>query len=203
MYMLLAVFALFLLVAVAAFYYVVAPPKSPPAYAGEKPIVAKDGHISHTEVGIIDVPLAQYAEYVSQIPLESILNGGRGIPSVKGSKVIKGTWNEVGARRRIDLEGGHYIAEEVLIREPRVFRYQIWGFTNYARLVTDYAIGEFNVEETPDGKTRVTWTYSFHKNSFLSDLFLPNFVKQNWAELMRNSMQGTKRAVEQSAVGPQ
>jgi Polyketide cyclase / dehydrase and lipid transport len=201
MYILLAVVALVLLVAGVA-YSVMAPPKSPPAYDGEKPPVAEDGYISNTEVSIFDVSLAQYSEYISQIPLEAILNGGGGGGGIRveGTTVIKGTWNEVGARRRVNFTGGHYAAEDVLVQdEPRVFRYQTWGFTNYARLVTDYLIGEFNVEETPDGKTRITWTYSFHKNSLLSDLLLPNFVKHTIAELMSNTIRSMKQAVEQSA----
>jgi hypothetical protein len=114
--------------------------------------------------------------------------------------VIKGTWNEVGSRRRIHFVGGHYAAEKVLANdEPRLFRYQTWGFTFYARLVTDYLIGEFQVEETASGKTRVTWTYSFHKTSWLSALFLPAFVNRTIAVLMQNAVQQMKQAVEQSA----
>lgn len=200
MYVLLAVVVLVLLVASAASYAVVAPPKSPPAYA-EKPPVAKDRYISHVETSIFDVSLAQYSEYIAQIPLEAILNGGGGGGiRVESTTVIKGTWNEVGSRRRINFAGGHYAAEEVLANdEPQLFRYQTWGFTFYARLVTDYLIGEFQVEETAERKTRVTWTYSFHKNSWLSAFFLPNFVNRAIAELMKNAVQQMKQAVEQSA----
>jgi hypothetical protein len=199
MYILLAVVVLFLLVIGAAYYAVMAPPRRPPVYA-EKPPVAKDGYVSHTEVRIIDVSLAQYKEYIAQIPLESILNSGSGGIRVESTTMLKEPWNEVGSRRRINFAGGHYAAEEVLVNdEPRVFRYQTWGFTNYARLVTDYLVGEFNVEATPDGKTRVTWTYSFHKNSLLSALLLPNFVKRTITELMGNTVQGMKQALEQNA----
>jgi len=196
MYLLLAIVALVLLVA-GATYSVMAPPKSPPAYV-EKPSVAKDGYVSHTEEGIFDVSLAQYTEYISQIPLEAILNGeGGGGIRVESTAVIKGTWNEVGSRRRVNFAGGHYAAEEVFANdEPRLFRYQTWGFTLYARLVTDYLIGEFKVEETADRKTCVTWTYSFHKNSLLSALFLPLFVNHTIAELMHTAMQQMRQAVE-------
>ena len=199
MYLLSAIIVLVLLIAGAA-YTVMAPPKSPPMYDSEKPPVAKDGYVSHVEISIFNVSLAQYSERISQIPLEAILNGGGGGGiRVESTTVIKGTWNEVGSRRRINFAGGHYAAEEVLANdEPYLFRYQTWGFTFFARLVADYLIGEFKVEETAEGKTQVTWTYSFHKNSLLSTLFLPNFVNHTMVSFMRNAIQQTKQAVEQS-----
>lgn len=37
-------------------------------------------------------------------------------------------------RRRIVLDNGHFTAEEILVDEPDLFRYIVFGYTNYAGL---------------------------------------------------------------------
>src|SRR5579859_2896026 len=123
MYLLLSIAVLVLLVASAAYTFIM-PPKRPPAYDGEKPPVAQDGYVRHVEESIFNASLAQYSECMSRISLEEILNGGGGGGiRVESTTVIKGVWNEVGSRRRLNFAGGHYAAEEVLANdEPRLFR---------------------------------------------------------------------------------
>jgi polyketide cyclase/dehydrase/lipid transport protein len=195
-----ALLGILLLFGIWLYLYAFRAPTEPPAFTGEKPTVASDGYVSHTEEIVVDVPIEVYRELSDKVELQDALEGTDGIPSVAGTETIKGTWSDPGARRRVSLDGGHFAAEEVLINTPDTFRYQVWGFTNYGKLVTDYAIGEFNIHED-DGKTHVRWTYSFHKNSLVSQLFLPNFVSNNWASFMRSSLNNTKTSVEEMAAG--
>lgn len=178
-----------------------APPGRPPVY-GEKPPVAEDGYVSHTEECVFDVSLAGYAEALAQAPLESLLNGdgARGI-QVESTTPLGGAWAEAGSRRRINFRGGHYAAEEVLAHDPpRLFRYQTWGFTSWQRLLIDYLVGQFQVEETVDGRTHLTWTYSLHKRSPLSGLVLPWFVDNVIAGFMRGALRQIQRTAERRPV---
>jgi NAD(P)-dependent dehydrogenase (short-subunit alcohol dehydrogenase family) len=153
-----------------------APPQTPPTFTSGRPMVANDGFVTHTEEILIDVPLDQYNAWSTNRPLESVLPAVEGIPRVLRTEAVQGTWDAVGARRRVVLEDGHYAAEEAIANDkPALFRYQVWGYTNVVRFLTDYAIGEFRLEDA-SGKTRVIWTYAFHARSTLTRPFLSNFV---------------------------
>jgi len=176
-----------------------APPGTPPDYSGPRPIAAADGYVTHSEQIVVDLPLRQYYEWANAQPLEAGLQEQAGIPSVVRTGILQGNWNDVGARRRVELSDGHYAVEEVIAKEdPVLFRYQVWGYTNFARFATDHAIGEFRFAEA-EGKTQVTWTYSFHARSRVASGFLANFVRNDWAAYMRQYLEYAKRASEADA----
>jgi hypothetical protein len=96
------------------------------------------------------------------------------------------------------LEDGHFTAEEILVDEPDLFRYIVWGYTNYARPMIDHAIGEFRYSDDR-GKTHFTWTFSFQPRSVFARPLLSQFVSGTWAELMRNTLEVMRRGGEQQA----
>ena len=176
-----------------------APPETPPAYSDAKPEAGTDGFVMHRESILIDVPLERYVEWSARVPLESILPGSDDIPRVIGTEPVNGEWGQVGARRRVVLEDGHYVAEEILANDtPRRFRYQVWGYTNVARLMIAYAIGEFILIEE-DGKTRVAWTYSFQPTTGIARPLLTRFVGGAWADYMRAVLLTMRTAAERHA----
>ncbi|AJY73451.1 hypothetical protein [Paenibacillus beijingensis] len=200
MYIILAAVAVFALAATFTIRQLLSPPRTPPDFTGPRPEIAENGYITHSEEIIIDMPLDQYLAWVETQPLEAGLTGQDDIPSVARTEIIQGTWHEVGARRMIVLSDGHYVAEEVLAENPNLFRYQVWGYTNYARFATDYAIGEFQREEV-DGKTHIKWTYSYHKRSNLTGRFLESFVENSWGPYMRQYLQISKEQSEKDLKG--
>jgi hypothetical protein len=179
-----------------------APPQPPPAYTGARPEPAQDRYISHTESTLIDAPVDEFRDWASRTELEDLGLESEKTPSVVRTEVIRGTWDpdqdRMGARRRVVLEDGHFTAEEVLVDQPDVFRYMVWGYTNYARLMIDHAIGEFTYEDE-GGKTRLTWTYSFQPRSVIVRPFLSRFVNGTWAELMRNTLDAMRAGGERLA----
>lgn len=179
--------------------FLLAPPRGAPAYDGARPVPADDGrYVVHREVVAIDVTVEEYDAWAQRADLNAILTGDGSLPSVVRTEMIRGEWDEVGARRRVVLSDGHYAAEEVIASErPRLFRYQVWDYTNYAKLATDYAVGEFIAEEV-DGKTRLIWTYSFHERSPLTARFLRSFVGGTWGPYMKNVIVAMKAAAERS-----
>jgi hypothetical protein len=126
-----------------------APPQTPPAYTGPRPKPSEDGYLSHTESIRINAPLDAFRQWVNHTELNDLLVESGNLPSVARTEAIGGTFDpdhdRTGARRRVVLDDGHFTAEEVLVDRPEVFRYIVWGYTNYARLMIEHAIGEFNL----------------------------------------------------------
>jgi len=187
-----------LLIGIALAVWVLRPPSTPPDYTGPRPEIATEGLIGHTEEIAVDVPLDRYAAWVASAPLEAQRRATGRLPAVVRTEVISGTWGEPGARRRVVLEDGHQLVEEVLENDPPGhFRYEVWGYTNFGKLLTDYAVGEFRAVAEGD-KTRVTWTYAFHPRSRLSKSALSRFVATEWATFMRTSLETIRTAAEAS-----
>lgn len=180
-----------------------APPQTPPAYAGPRPEPAEGGYLSHTESIRIDAPLDAFRQWVNHTELNDLLVQSGNLPSVARTEVIGGTFDpghdRVGARRRVVLDDGHFTAEEVLVDQPEVFRYVVWGYTNYARLMIDHAIGEFDFQDE-GGRTRLTWTYSFRPRSVIVRPFLARFVRGTWADLMRKTLRAMRDGGERQAL---
>lgn len=187
-----------LLIAGITAYLILTPPRKAPAYDGPRPQPALDGYAKTTASILINTSVANYDAWSKSAPLNDILPGANGIPSVTRTEMLNGKWDDPGARRRVVLSDGHYAAEEVIARDrPRLFRYEVWGYTNFAKLATDYAIGEF-IAEDDHGKTRLTWTYAFHKRSSLTAGFLERFVNNTWAPYMQTVLQIMKTEAEKS-----
>ncbi|MFT4164919.1 MAG: SRPBCC family protein [Microlunatus sp.] len=141
------------------------PPDDPPDYSGERPTLAEDGYMSVTHsVHVKASPAHVWASGNDpNLPLEDIVQFDDGFPAVETTRPLIGDWipgDRVGDRRWVRFEDGHYLAEEVLVDDHDVFRYQIWGFTSMQRFVVRHGIAEFRYEAEGNG-TRLSWTYSF------------------------------------------
>lgn len=180
-----------------------APPQTPPAYTGPRPEPAEGGYLSHTESIRIDAPLDAFRRWVNHTELNDLLVQSGNLPRVARTEVIWGSFDpdhdRTGARRRVVLDDGHFTAEEILVDQPKVFRYLVWGYTNYARLMIEHAIGEFNYEGEGGG-TRLTWTYSFRPWSAMVRPFLSSFVRGTWADLMRKTLRAMREGGERQAL---
>lgn len=179
------------------------PPSVPPEFEDPRPDPAQSGYVSHTESALIEVPVEYYRRWVNsdEVDLSDLIQGSEGLPSVVGTRVLRGSFelgdDRVGARRRVELSDGHFVAEEVLEDTPRNFRYMIWGFTSYQRLAVDHAVAEFVFEDRGE-KTQLTWTYSFHPRSGLLRPFVAKFVNGVWVDLMRKAIEGMRTGAEAS-----
>lgn len=180
-----------------------APPQTPPAYTGARPELAEDGYVSHTESILIDGSVQEVRAWLNGAELEDLGLESDNTPSVVRTDILRGTWDpaqdRVGDRRRVVLDDGHFTVEEVLVDEPEMFRYVVWGYTNYARLMIDHAVGQFTYEDE-GGDTRLTWTYSFQPRSPMVRPFLSNFVSGTWAELMRNTLVAMRDGAERETL---
>lgn len=62
----------------------------------------------------------------------------------------------------------------------------------------EHAVGEFHFQ-AEEGKTRLTWTYSFRPRSAMVRPVLSRFVQGTWADLMRKTLQVMREGGERQA----
>ena len=175
-------------------------PGAPPASDGTRPPVNEDGFVSSTEEITVHVPIEFLHEWrhASGGHLENTLRGTEKIAGVSRTEMIHGTWPEPGARRRVVRKDGNQSLEEVLENaRPRSFRYEVWGFTDRERILTDYLVGEFQHSEVPDG-TLVKWSYCFHRRSALAGPFLSMAVRSRVPEFMQSALRNMKQQAEEA-----
>jgi len=177
------------------------------------PIARSDGMVARTETILVDRPLRTVLMVVNR-PLKDALRPTGSLPGVTGTyPLTRGDFGAPGSRRLVCLSDGSSTEEQVLTREHGEnsyrFRYQVWNYTSRAARAIDYAIGEFVFTAHSPDNTEIAWTYSFalSRDRFpgylgrLGDfLFRISFLDRDWAELMRNVLNGYKTAAGNEIV---
>ncbi|HEY6331188.1 MAG TPA: SRPBCC family protein [Blastocatellia bacterium] len=165
-------------------------------FSRPRPAVGESGFVSHTEQTTVNTPPEIFYKWSSTTPLEKLATGAKNIPRVVSTEMIGGTWAEPGARRRVILDDGTSLAEEILDNEPlKRFRYQVWGYPGFRGYLIDYAIGEFRYEASAD-HVGIKWTYSFHRKFAIGVPLLSWFVNGDFAGFMRACLGTIKREAE-------
>ena len=177
------------------------------------PIDRSAGMVSRTETILVDRPLSAVLTVVNR-PLKDALRPTGSLPGVTGTyPLTKGDFGRPGARRLVCLSDGSSTEEQVLTRERGEnsyrFRYQVWNYTSRAAGAIRYAVGEFVFTAPTPDSTQIVWTYSFalRRDRFpgylgrLGDfLFRISFLDRDWAEVMRNVLNGYKTAAGNETV---
>lgn len=173
-------------------------PDAPPP-----PPLRTKGLVSHTERIRIGMTLEAFWPWFVRAPLERVLPGGGGLPTVTGTTHQTRTpWGEAGARRRVHLSDGSSVIEGVLEATPPTrLRYQVWGFGGPARLLLDHAQGRFDfVPDDADGVgTQVAWTYAFAPRSPLLRPVVALFAHRRFAVFMRSGLAAMRAAAEEGS----
>ncbi|MBV8586681.1 MAG: SRPBCC family protein [Verrucomicrobia bacterium] len=174
--------------------------QSPLNPSSTPPPVDHHGFVSHTEVITVQVPMQFFRQWrqTSSGHLGNTLRGTSKIAGVAYTEMIRGTWPQPGARRRVVRKDGNESLEEVLENSwPTRFRYEVWGFTDQERILTNYLVGEFQYRGVPEG-TEVKWTYSFHRRYLLTTPILSIEVHNRVPEFMRTALQSMKEEAEEA-----
>ena len=118
------------------------------------------------------------------------------IPAVVAVHDQTGPWDAVGRTRRLELSDGSSVVESLVRVEPDgVFVYELSRFTGLlGRLVTG-GRADWSYSSTPNGCTRVDWTYSFFARPGRG-LIVRGIVRFAWAPYMRRVLVGIAREVE-------
>lgn len=119
-----------------------------------------------------------------------LIHGARNI------EILKGPYDEVGARRKVFFDNGDSIVEElILCNEPYNYAYTVTDFSNAFRFLTKTAYGRlwFDVN---GNKTRITWEYAFSYRNLFARLFIALFMALVYKKFMMQSLQNAKGVIE-------
>jgi hypothetical protein len=198
-------------VAAGAFAQTCAPP--PGFVDTPHPVVAPTEQlVAHVEEITIDRSLSIVLSVVDK-PLKDTFHKTGSLPIVSGDYMLtKGDFGALGSRRLTCLGDGSTLEEEVLQSErdnrAHRFRYVVWNYTTEKARPIEYGVGDFHYSDMGDGRTHITWTYSFKlkKDKFPGNLgafgrflFRVYFLDREYAALMRGVLNGYKTDAEERA----
>ena len=181
-------------------FLVVAPFLAAPGRDNAEPAIEEGAHVTEVVIRTLDVPIARFHAWFIQAKLEDILPGSAMIPRVVGSELIDGNWGEVGARRRVLLQGGGSALEQITANDvPRYFAYKVWAIGGPGERLIRYIRGEFFVTPLPGDRTRVEWRYSFKPRTPLAQPYVSAFASLGFKPFLVSGIEAIKAAAERSA----
>lgn len=181
-------------VAVPACAGTVAPPSEPPQYSGTAPAPSGGNYAVYETERVFNAPLEPLRAFIEDgNKIVAAMEETDSIKKPVDVVVVSGTWPEEGSVRRLEFSDGHYTLERVLENNfPTLFRYQVWDFTAAAGNNLDYALGQQAWEVLPDGRSKLTWTYSLKPNAGYKRFFVQRFVNNDMRPLMENALDVVK-----------
>lgn len=118
------------------------------------------------------------------------------VNSALNAEVLTGTYDHIGAKRRVHFDGGESTIEELLSYNPHAnYSYKISEFTNIMRKFTSHAYGQLWFD-TIDDKTRITWEYSFTYKNLVSRLILGILLPKKFKKFMEQSLENARLYIE-------
>jgi hypothetical protein len=164
----------------------------------KRPSLSNAGLLTHTEEARIGVPAFTLYDWFVPVPLEAVLPGGGGLAGVERTDNLAGpAWGLDGARRRVVLKDGSSAFEAIVqAARPRLFRYQVWGFTGLPGLLLDHAQGRFVFDEAGEGATKLSWSYAFCPRAKITAPLVRRFVRTQFSGFMREGLLAMKAKAE-------
>ena len=175
-----------------------APPDTPPDYTDAAPEITDGKYATYETERIFNAPLAPLRRFIEDgNKIVAAMEETDNIKKPVDVVVLSGIWPEENSVRRLEFSDGHYTLERVLENDfPTLFRYQVWGYTSAAGNNLDYALGQQAWEELPDGRSKLTWTYSLRANAGYKHFFIRRFVNNDMRPLMDNALDKVKEQAD-------
>ena len=143
-----------------------APPDTPPEWS-PPPEVATEGFLTAYAEEEINLSVPQLRKFMEKQPLITFLEPTENISNPVETEIIRGTWPEPEATRRLKLADGHYVIERILENREDFFKYQVFIFTNAAGRGVEQIVGEQKFFATETG-SRFEWTYNVLPRNFVT-----------------------------------
>ncbi|MGL4405514.1 MAG: hypothetical protein ACRCT6_07120 [Notoacmeibacter sp.] len=184
-------------IAVAGLWFAVQPPSAPPAsYANAAPAVGEGPFVEFTTRQTVPMSREKLLLWWRDNELVTFLKASGSIPAVESQTMMEGEWFNVGAKRRVNLAGGHFAVERILETNPDAFRYQIWGFTTSAGLLVDQALGEILYKPISTTETEIVWTYRMQPRGFWARPLLQRFMTNEFGPFMEKGLAAMAEATK-------
>lgn len=118
------------------------------------------------------------------------------VHSALNADVLTGTYDHVGAKRKVYFDGGNSVMEELLSYNPYAnYSYKISEFTNIMKRFSTHAFGQLWFDRV-NGQTRITWDYSFTYKDPICHLILKILLPKMFKKFMEQSLENAKHYIE-------
>lgn len=120
------------------------------------------------------------------------------VPAATGVELLDGSYDFVGARRKVLFTGGDSLIEQLMnIDKPASYNYSVTQFTNFLEKVSGQAYGQLWFDDM-EGQTRITWAYTFQYKNLGARMVLSLFLTFVYRKFMKNSLVNAKLVIEVS-----
>lgn len=137
-----------------------------------------------------------FAYISSSSKLHEWLQKSGAIPGAKSVDLLEGEYDNVGDRRKITFVGGDTAIEQLLSYHPPAnYAYKITDFSNFFKKLTDAAYGGLWFDDE-DGKTKITWEYSFTYKNIFARMFLSMFLTFSYKKFLQHDLEIAKGILE-------
>lgn len=155
--------------------------------------------ISHKVSVEVESSIEEVYEYItdSDMPVEIIKRHGI-VHGPVSSELLDGQWNNVGDKKRLTFSDKSTSIEEILVLDdPNYYAYKVYDFSSRMLSIFLKEIkGEWFLKELENGKTLVSWKYTFNARNWPSKLVLNELVKHQFSTFMGNVMPRLKAKLE-------
>ena len=115
---------------------------------------------------------------------------------VEKVELLSSSYDSVGDKRKVIFESGDSVVEELLSTDsPANYSYQISDFSNFIGKLSSIAYGQLWFDNE-NGKTRITWNYSFKYRNIFAKIFLYLFLKMTYRKFMLQGLINVKNNLE-------
>ncbi len=156
--------------------------------------------ISATVSTIIERRPADTFDWFVELDISRVLNGYGPLPAVEQTLNQSGRWTTPGETRDLQMSRGITARQEILICEkPRFFAYRVSGFAHILDLMAWGAEARWWFEEVSDGRTRLTWRYTFWPRSRIAQIAMYPIISTIWTGYMQKTIELMRRFAESDA----
>jgi hypothetical protein len=165
------------------------PPATAPGVPDVPTVATDDGYVSIVSSRTVNIERAQFRRWLEARQLVTFMPKDKGLPGVKETVPMVGTWGGNGAIRRVHLDDGHFAFDKITDNKfPEHFQYQVFGFTNFAGRIAEYIRAELKYSEDKAGVTTLTWTYSMRPKSAITKPVVSFFINNRFAPFMEATL---------------
>ena len=155
--------------------------------------------VSHEVSVEVESSIEEVYEYItdSDMPVEIIKRHGI-VPGPVSSELLNDQWSDVGDKKRLTFSDKSTSIEEILVLDdPNYYAYKVYDFSNplLNPLIKEIK-GEWFLKELENGKTLVSWKYTFNARNWRSKQVLRVLIFLQFNTFMSNVMPRLKAKLE-------
>ncbi len=159
--------------------------------------IPTSGILKRTAQVLVDCTEQEAFDYISSsTKLPEWLKKVGAVPGAEKVEMLDASYDKVGQARIITFQGGDTAEEQLLTyNPPGNYSYRISKFSNFLKKLSKAAYGQLWFDHV-DGKTRITWEYSFSYKNIFARMALSLFLTFVYKKFMRVSLENAQKELE-------